>query len=407
MIHAKMVKPRWFPWNSKRVPEQINRLQDIAGDLTLNRDKIYEIGRVDLLGYRQKTPSLSGKFTQFENGAMATWYSLANIVNPSVPPNSVHLDDLVTTMTDFSAYETDDNNIFTGSIWFPKLRLAGFTLNIGDPDAILERNFNMVSEGSYILPDRYFAYQSVLVSGPGVETLLLAPAATEYALGKYIFRVLRVRAGVVSELLNDQNIGLEAADTYRYNPLAGTVLVQTCLLGDFIKVYYESATAYDTTWTDNNTEEKILLAEYCEVYMKVGTSTRLHKLQSLGIDVSFERTDYKEIGSNEIVQTGVKNKTVKISLSRFTEGFSLEEILAGDTTYKFIDPSNFSEDIQIMVKIFGEKEHTNFKIGYLMNKISPTAIGNSQAINDYNKSTTALECDNLIISDLESEIVFA
>ena len=407
MIHAKMVKPRWFPWNSKRVPEQINRLQDIAGDLTLNRDKIYEIGRVDLLGYRQKTPSLSGKFTQFENGAMATWYSLANIVNPSVPPNSVHLDDLVTTMTDFSAYETDDNNIFTGSIWFPKLRLAGFTLNIGDPDAILERNFNMVSEGSYILPDRYFAYQSVLVSGPGVETLLLAPAATEYALGKYIFRVLRVRAGVVSELLNDQNIGLEAADTYRYNPLAGTVLVQTCLLGDFIKVYYESATAYDTTWTDNNTEEKILLAEYCEVYMKVGTSTRLHKLQSLGIDVSFERTDYKEIGSNEIVQTGVKNKTVKISLSRFTEGFSLEEILAGDTTYKFIDPSNFSEDIQIMVKIFGEKEHTNFKIGYLMNKISPTAIGMSQAVQDYNKSTTALECDNLLISDLESEIIFA
>ena len=60
-----------------------------------------------------------------------------------------------------------------------------------------------------------------------------------------------------------------------------------------------------------------------------------------------------------------------------------------------------------MVKIFGEKEHTNFRIGYLMNKISPTAIGNSQAINDYNKSTTALECDNLIISDLESEIVFA
>lgn len=407
MIHAKMVKPRWFPWNSKRVPEQINRLQDIAGDLTLNRDKIYEIGRVDLLGYRQKTPSLSGKFTQFENGAMATWYSLANIVNPSVPPNSVHLDDLVTTMTDFSAYETDDNNIFTGSIWFPKLRLAGFTLNIGDPDAILERNFNMVSEGSYILPDRYFAYQSVLVSGPGVETLLLAPAATEYALGKYIFRVLRVRAGVVSELLNDQNIGLEAADTYRYNPLAGTVLVQTCLLGDFIKVYYESATAYDTTWTDNNTEEKILLAEYCEVYMKVGTSTRLHKLQSLGIDVSFERTDYKEIGSNEIVQTGVKNKTVKISLSRFTEGFSLEEILAGDTTYKFIDPSNFSEDIQIMVKIFGEKEHTNFKIGYLMNKISPTAIGMSQAVQDYNKSTTSLEGDNLLISDLESEIVFS
>jgi hypothetical protein len=152
---------------------------------------------------------------------------------------------------------------------------------------------------------------------------------------------------------------------------------------------------------------KLLLAEYAEIYLKVGTGTRIYRLQSVGIDVAFERADYKEIGNSEVVQTGVKNKTVTISLNRFSEDFSLEDILASDTTYPYINPRDFAENIQLMVKIFGEKEHTNFKIGYLMTNISPTTVGTSQTIEDYNQRTNALETDNLRISDEESEISFS
>ena len=74
MIHAKMVKPHSFSWNSARAPEQIDRLQDVSGDLTLNRDKLYEIGRVDLLGFRKRTPSLAGKFRQFEKRPSGRFY---------------------------------------------------------------------------------------------------------------------------------------------------------------------------------------------------------------------------------------------------------------------------------------------------------------------------------------------
>ena len=147
--------------------------------------------------------------------------------------------------------------------------------------------------------------------------------------------------------------------------------------------------------------------EYAEIYMKVGTGTRIYRLQTVGIDVKFDRADYKEIGNSEVVQTGVKNKTVTISLDRFSEGFSLEDMLASDTTYPFIDPRNFSENVQLMVKIFNEKEHTTFKMGYLMTGISPTALGTTQAIEDYQKRTNTLEGDNLKISDEELEIVFA
>ncbi len=39
------------------------------------------------------------------------------------------------------AYLTDDAGTVLGSLWYPKLRVAGFSLNIADPDAKIERNF--------------------------------------------------------------------------------------------------------------------------------------------------------------------------------------------------------------------------------------------------------------------------
>jgi hypothetical protein len=401
MIHAKYVKPRIFCFNSARVPEQIDRSQDIGGDLTLNREKVYEIGRDGLLGYRQKTPSFAYSMTQFEYGSMAFWYDLANKVTPGAPPYDVDLDDLKETQCDIAAFLTDDDNTFRGTIWFPKLRVNGFSLNIADPESIIERKFALIGEDYKMLDEKYFAYETATNSVPGDETIVLDPVPVLYAATSYIFRVLRVRAGAVSELLEGV-----ASGQYTFTGPA-TVVVHGCLVADICKVYYEAATAYTTTWANNDSDPDLLLAENAEIYMKVGTSTRIYRLQTVGIDVKFDRADYKEIGNSEVVQTGVKSKTVTISLDRFATDFSLEDILASDTTYPYIDPRNFAENIQLMVKIYQEKSHTNFKIGYLMNNISPSALSTTQAIEDYNKRTNSLECDNLKISDHANEIVFA
>lgn len=398
MIHAKYVKPRAFPWNNDRDPEQIDRSQDIGGDLTLNREKVYEIGRVGLLGYRKQTPSFAYKMRQFEYGTMATWYDLANKEDPgSGDDHYITLDDLAETKCDIAAFLTDDDSTFRGTIWFPKLRVSGFTLNIADPDAIIERNFDLIGEDYKMLDAKYFSFQKATASGASLN-IVLSPVAIEYASGEYILRVLRVRSGAVSEL--------EETTDWTYNSGTHTVTVTGCSAGDICKVYYPSDTAYTTTWTDNDSDPDLLLSSYAEIYMKVGTSTKIYRLQTVGIDVKFDRADYKEIGNDEIVQTGVKNKTVTISLDRYSENFALEDILAGDTTYPYIDPNNFVENVQLMVKIYDDVAHTTFKIGYLMNNISPTALGTSQAIEDYNKRTNTLECDNLKISDDETEIAF-
>jgi len=399
MIHAKYVKPRIFPWNSARVPEQIDRSQDIGGDLTLNREKVYEIGRDGLLGYRQQTPSFAYSMTQFEYGSMAFWYDLANKATPGGAPYDIDLEDLKETKCEIAAFLTDDDNTFRGTIWFPKLRVNGFSLNIADPDAIVERKFDLIGEDYKILDEKYFSYNSHVATIP-IEVITLSPVAIEYASGDFVFRVLRVRSGVVSELG-------EGTGANQWSYATGDVTVNDCVATDLIKIFYPSSTAYTTTWTNNDVDPDLLLAEDAEIWMKVGTGTRIYRLQTVGIDVKFDRADYKEIGNSEVVQTGVKNKTVTISLDRFSEGFSLEDMLASDTTYPFIDPRNFSENVQLMVKIFNEKEHTTFKMGYLMTGISPTALGTTQAIEDYQKRTNTLEGDNLKISDEELEIVFA
>ena len=400
MLHAKMCKPRAFAWNNDRTPEQIDRLQNISGDLTLNREKVYEIGRVGRLGYKKSTPSFKYSAKQFEYGSMDFFYALANKENPASGglDNSVDLDDLVETQTDIAAFLTDDNATFRGSIWFPGLRVNGFSINIGDPDATIERSFDLVGEDYKMIDGKYFAYQKATAVGASTA-IVLSPAAVEIASGDYIFRVLRVRSGVVSEL----------AETTDWTFVSGTntLTVTGGVNGDVIKVYYVSATAYTTTWTDNEDDPDLLLAEYAEIRLKVGTSTRIYRLQSVGIDVAFDRADYREIGNNAIVQRGVNKKTVTVALDRFSETFTLEDILASDNTYPVINPADFAENIQMQVLIYGEKAHTNFKIGYLITGLSPTAIGTKQDVESYGNRTCSLESDNLKISDDVTELVFA
>jgi hypothetical protein len=376
-------------------------LQNLSGDLTLNREKKYEIGRVGRLGFKKSTPSFAYSATQFEYGSMDFWYCLANKETPASGglDNSIDLDDLVETQMDIAAFLTDDNATFRGTIWFPGLRVNGFSINIGDPDATIERSFDLIGEDYKMLDGKYLAFQKATAAGAST-VIVLDPVPVEYASGDYILRVLRVRSGVVTELVETTDYTFAAP---------ATVTVTGGVNGDIIKVYYESASAYTTLWTDNEPDSDLLLAEYCEIRLKVGsTGTRIYRLQSVGIDVAFDRADYKEIGNSEVVQRGVNNKTVTVALNRFAEDFALEDILASDTTYPYINPRDFAENIQMQILIYGNKAHTgDIKIGYLITGLSPTTIGTTQDVEAYQARTCNLESDNLKISDDVTELVFA
>jgi hypothetical protein len=399
MIHSKFCRPRIFSWASARAPEQIDRVQNFAVDYSANREKQYELGTEPIIGFKQNRPSATYTMRQFEFGNMDLWYDLSNKENP-VSNGQVHitLDDIKIKRTDVAMFMTDDSGNFTGTTYVPKLRLGSFSINIADTQAIVERNFNFVGEHDIFLPDNYLAYATATSGVIGTVSIVLSPIAIEYALGEYILKVLRDRAGQVTELLPAE---------YTYTVGTATVAVLNCVVGDIIKVFYESATPYDTIWTQNVVDEPFLEAKSCEILMKVGTSQQIHLLQSVGIDGTFERTDYGEIDTDEIIQTGVKSQTVTVSLDRYAEGWSLEKILASDTLYPYFNPDDFQDNIQLMVKIYSDKSHTTFKIGYLIKNLAPMNLGQTQAVQDYQKRTNKLEADNLLISTLEADIAFA
>ena len=405
MIHARANKPFIFPWEGDVAPGQIDRLQDLTGDVTLSKDKVYEIGRDGILGYKKNTPSLKYTAKAYEYGSMDFWYKLANINTPesAALDESIDLDDIKAKFFDISSVLTDEDNAttFRGTIWFPKLRINGFSINIGDPDAIIERNFDLVGEDYKILDAEHFAYNRYAASGAGDKVITLSPAPVAYASGDYIFRVLRVRGSTTTELE-------EGSGSNEWAFSAPTSLtVKTCEDGDIVKIYYMAATASTApAWVNNDTDADYLQAKDVEIYLKVGSGAdaRVYRLQSIGIDVSFERTDYKEIGNPEVIQTGVKSKTVKVTLGRMMEDFTVEEVLRGTSVYPYIDTRNLAEDVVLTIKIFAEETHDTFLMGYKITDLTATTISSNQPVEDYQKQNDSMESDNFMVTNDESEL---
>jgi hypothetical protein len=396
MIHSKAVDPRVYPINGDFAPAQIDRAQDLGGDLTLNREKVNEIGRDGAVGYRKQTPAFKYTLRQFEYGNMEFWNKIANNTG------SVELGDFKTSKFDMAAFLTDDNDVFKGTLYLPNLRVNGFGINIGSPDASIERNFDFLGEDYQILKENYLAFEKVTVatSAPSDEVVVLSPVPVEYADGKYILRVARIRAGVTSILV-------EGTDDNEYSFAApASVTVRDCEYGDIIKVYYVSATASETIWANNDVDVPVLSADCADIYLKVGVgdAAKMYRVQSASMDITFDRADYREIGNKDIVQTGIKSNTVSIKLGRLLEDFTIEEALASTTGYPLIDAREFSDEISIIVKVYEDNTKTTFKMGYKAVGLTPTALANSTPVEDYTTMDTTLEGESLIISSSEGDM---
>jgi len=148
MIHATVFQPHVIPFLGSVAATQIDRLQDMTTSLTLNRTKIEELGRDGIVDWRASIPSLSLTLRQLEYGDIELWKQLANTTTAD---DRVDWSDFDTPQVDIAAYETDDTDTFKSTIWYPNLRLASFGLTIGDPDAMVERTFNLIGEDEIIL----------------------------------------------------------------------------------------------------------------------------------------------------------------------------------------------------------------------------------------------------------------
>jgi hypothetical protein len=408
MIHTSYWQPRVYPYNGDLAPLQIDRLQDLTATVTLNREKIREIGRDGTVDWRKRIPTTRVTMRQTEYGDIEFWQKLANVA-PST--TSVTLANFKTAMVDICGYKTDDNGTFVGTVWYPKLRTAGFGITIGDPQAMIERNFDLVGEDENILQgsNKYFCYKRFYSSGAGLQSLTVntpSPVADPDNSGQYLFRVLEVtEAGTTTELTYSTTTPTSGSNTFTFT--GPSTLQVYSAAHDVTKVYY-SAGSYntgETIFTNNDTDTGGLLAEAASIYLYVAANNYVYKLQSVGIDVTFDRTDYYEIGNNNVIQRGVKDKNVRVTLGRVLDAYTIEEVLRGKVAgYGKINTREYLDSITLRVKLYGNANKNTFNIGFKATNLSPTGLDAGVPLNDYATRGSTLEGEDLSISNLESVI---
>ena len=413
MLHASKFQPRIFPIFGNGVPAEIDRAQGIDPTGTLNRQKLNEIGRVGTVGYIKKTPSITYRLTQTEYGSFEFWRKIANVGDAET---TITQEDFKTAAFDICAFLTDDNSTFLGTLLYPNMRTAGFSLNIGNPDATIERTFNFVGEQAYTLKGAAPYYISVdkTVASSGDNTIDVstrAPAidpdaavsATDAV--KYIARVVQIRSGVAVELNPDVSGG------FTYSNATKLVTVDGVLPTDFYRVFFASASAPATLFTNNDTDVAGLNADVASIYLYVPGSGKpssddyLYRLQSVSIDGAFTRNDLKEIGNKNVVLRGVNETKMSVKLGEIMGVMTMDEVLRGvGSTFTKIDISKMSDNVTLIVKFFEDNTKATLKYGMYLPALSPTDIAQGAASNQYVKKDATLEGETITISTDNTEL---
>jgi len=401
MIRYVEDKIRIIPVLGSGTWKQIDRVQSIDKTGTINKIKVEELGRDGVVEYVDQPPSVTYRLSQHEFGSLAIFKTLANVADSDT---EVTLNDFKTSTFDICSYLTDDSGVFKGTVWIPKQRLSGFSINIGSPHGLIERSFDFIGEDwiTWQGDNKYLIYKEETVesgefeSGDTMEIVLDAPAAHQDPDDSvYVIRVVKVRAGVSTELVN----GTE------YTSTSSLLVVEDCVIGDLLKYWY-TATAYitgSTPFTNNNSDLPALQADYATITLATGNY--LYRLQNVAVDVRLERFDVGEIGNDEVVTRGVKNKTVTITLDRNLEDFTFEEILAGQSVgYGKLDIRKFSDKFVLRIKLFDSSVKDTFKIGFKAIDLAPSDIKRGTSIGNYSTIGNTLVGQDLTISSLEATI---
>lgn len=402
MIHAKDYKPRIFPIKGDTDPAEIDRAQNIAPTVALNRDKIQEIGRDEAVGYLKKSPTVGYRLTQYEYGNIEFFQKLVNSDTlGAVGQTGITLNDFATSYFDIVGYLTDNDGTFVGTVHYPTLRCSGFAITMGEPQGIIERSFDLVGE-KYIIwqgNNKYFIYTEH-TAGSGSDNVIdlsaKAPVEDPIETGVYMQRVVRVRSGATTVLTDSD---------YSYSDGDKELTINSIQTGDIIKVYYTSSTAPDVQFTPNDADPPAISGESVSIYLyipgsgKPSASDYVYRLQSASIDVRFDREDLRELGNKDVVQRGITNSTVTVTLGRNLERFTIEEVLAGQAPdFGKIDVEKFTDEAVLLVKIFSDNTKSTFKYGYKITGLSPTDIGGGVAVDEHAKKDNTMESEDLTIS---------
>lgn len=404
LVHSSNYWPRIFPYNGDVAPSQIDRVQNITPDVTLNRKKVEEVGSEGVIGYIKAIPTIAYKLTAKESGNFGFW---RKITNQADSVNTISLSDFKTSAFDTAGYIEDDGGVVVGTTHYPMLRTAGFSLTIGDPKAEIEKSFDLVGETAHIWlnDNKYLVYNrhEATSNSDGDIDLSSKPPVADPDNGNYIIRVLRVRGVNTTKLV----YGVD----YTYSNTTKILTIVSIQTADVIKSYYTSSVAPDEIFTTNIIDPVSTLADSVSIYLyvpatgKPDSSDYVSMLQNISMNVTFDRNDVNALGSRIVQKRGVKDSTVNFTLGKTLERYTIEQVLRGvASSYGKIDVEKFTSQAAIIIKIYEDYTKTTFKYGFRSIGLSSETVKGGPGINAYIENTHTLVGENLTITTSEVEL---
>lgn len=388
MIHSSYYRPKVFTNSADNDGVEIDRAQELTAATTLNREKIREIGRDGIVDWRQRTPTVNLTLRQLEYGSLEFWRQITG-KGPTV--NAIQFTDFKTPTFDIAGYKTDDSGTFLGTIYYPKLRNASFSLNIGSPDAFIERSFSFVGEDEMVLQNanKYLVDKRyTIATGGSNKTVTVdtpSPVADPDNSGRFLLKVVKISGGVATIL--------SPVDGWSYDGVSTLTINGASSAGDVIRVWYSAGSYPTTVFTNNDSDLAGITADSCSIFL--ASANYLYRLQSVSFEVTFDRNDIKEVGNMDTVSYGVRDTTTRVTLGRILEAYTMEEVLRGKAglSYGKIDVRKLQDNLQLIVKVYSDPQKTaaQFKLGYKFLDLAPTATEAGTPTDDYVTRGATLE----------------
>jgi hypothetical protein len=137
-----------------------------------------------------------------------------------------------------------------------------------------------------------------------------------------------------------------------------------------------------------------------------GTEVELDRLTSFNISTTLNRISEAVIGLQEKLLKQVESYDVKVALNGRVKDAKIEDVLMGKAglNHSIIDPNEFKTDIICRVYVYEDSTKSTFKLGYKVTGLAFADTTQDANANAFWTEGINLSSDNLVISNVESDI---
>lgn len=405
--HASAVKPLTIPVNSDVPRDNMDRVQSISGGVSQPSEDVFEVGRLDKVCTDEGILDSTVSAVQLEYGTIDAFLQLAGL--SAEPGSGLVLSDFNTALTDLQQPgKTEFGGTVEQTLWLQKLSVDSISLDIADPEAKIERTFELSGDKYKILrkANKYLIFTeddaATGVSGNYViDVSDPAPVEDPNNAGVYILQLYRIRSGVATELA--------LTTDYTFNQPTNEITILSATAFDNYRIWY-SAGSYGSAGDPtelNDVDDCFLKADSVTVLIDDGVhaAVELDLLTSLSITATLNRLDESVIGSDEKVLRDVETTEVALSLDGRIKDSTIEEVLMGEAgqDHGIIDVDLFGE-VSVVVKIYEDSTKSTFKMGYKMEGLTFADESRDFDANAFGTKPISLSGTNLLITASEGNL---